>query len=72
MFTYICGWIIGVVMGIVGCILVLGFRYPKHVGTILMNDSNGLYVELDNEDSLNTLYDSDTVIFSVKRTNKHK
>lgn len=72
MLIYIFCCFIGITIGVLCSIFVMGFRCPKHVGTILMNDSDGLYVELDNENSINTLHTSRYVMFSVKNFNKQK
>ncbi len=46
-------------------------KKPKIFGQIIMHDENSMYLELDNKDTLNQIYNSDYAIFAVKR-NSHQ
>lgn len=72
MVIYILLFVIGLIVGIICTIIFICYRYPKHVGIILTNDSDGLYVELDSSESLKIIQNSKNVIFSVNKINTQK
>lgn len=62
----ICSIIVNVVLLSIVVLMLLKRKRSASVGTIVLDDGNSMYVELNDKESLRQIKESDEVIFKVR------
>lgn len=62
----ICSIIVNVVLLSIVVFMLAKRKSKNHVGTIVLDDGNSMYVELNDKDSLRQIKESDEVTFIVR------
>lgn len=62
----ICSIIINVVLLSIVILMLVKRKRDASVGTIVLDDGNSMYVELNDKESLRQIKESDEVIFKVR------